>query len=107
MKSSKTPAKRRPIEREYLATLNAAVPLTVWRKICRRTVDDALAGDAKAREWLSKWLLPADSRQLTVMAAEEAQADATTAAQLEIDETAAKLDEDRTLAGICQMASVR
>ena len=107
MKASKTPAKRRPIEREYLATLNAAVPLPVWRKICRRTVDDALAGDAKSREWLSKWLLPADSRQLTLLAAQETQADATIAAQLEIDETAAKLNQERTLAGICRMDSAR
>lgn len=107
MKASKTPAKRRPIEREYLATLNKAVPLSVWGKICRRTVEDALAGDAKARDWLSKWLLPADSRQLTILAAEETQTDATTAAQMEIDETAAKLDQERTLAGICRMVSVR
>lgn len=45
---------RRPIEREYLATLNATVPLDTWQAICKRAADDALAGNAKAREWLAK-----------------------------------------------------
>ncbi len=48
---------RRPIEREYLATLNAAIPLVSWQAICKRAADDVLAGDAQARDWLAKWLL--------------------------------------------------
>jgi hypothetical protein len=49
---------RRPVEHEYLTTLNGAVPLETWRKIVERAVQDALAGDAKARAWLSRSLLP-------------------------------------------------
>jgi hypothetical protein len=37
--------------------LNAVVPLDTWQAICKRAADDALAGDAKARDWLAKWLL--------------------------------------------------
>jgi hypothetical protein len=81
--NGKTPA-RRPVEREYCATLNAAVTLDVWKRIVQRAVDDALAGDAKAREWLSKWLMQAEVRTLTVMAAEESLSDPATATELEI-----------------------
>ncbi len=63
--------RRRPIEREYLATLNAVVSLDKWRTICEKAADAALAGDARARDWLSKWLLATESRPLTVLAAEE------------------------------------
>lgn len=35
---------RRPIEREYLATLNAAVPLDTWQKICQRATDECSGG---------------------------------------------------------------
>lgn len=75
---------RRPIEREYLATLNAAVPLDTWQSICKRAAVDALAGDAKAREWLAKWLLGLESRLLTVLAAEESGADLADVANAEI-----------------------
>jgi hypothetical protein len=71
MKANGPSIPRRPIEREYLATLNAAVPLDTWQAICKRAADDALAGDTKARDWLAKWLLGLESRLLTVLAAEE------------------------------------
>jgi hypothetical protein len=48
---------RRPVEREYLAVLADVVPLEVWREVVQRTVDDAKAGDARAREWLTRHLL--------------------------------------------------
>ena len=60
---------RRPIEREYLATLNAAVPLDTWQAICERAADDALSGNAKARDWLAKWLLGLESVSSRVLAA--------------------------------------
>jgi len=63
MKANGNPTPRRPIEREYLATLNAAVPVDTWQAICKRAADDALAGDAKARDWLAKWLLGLESRE--------------------------------------------
>ncbi len=86
---------RRPIEREYLATLNAAVPLETWQAICKRAADDALAGDGKAREWLAKWLLGLESRLLTALAAQETTIDAVAAANLEIDDRRQEVDDDR------------
>jgi hypothetical protein len=53
---------RRVAERDYLVTLTEECPPETWRAICRRAVADAEAGDAKARDWLSRYLLgnPAD-----------------------------------------------
>ncbi len=45
-------------EAEYLQTLTNAVSLDEWEKICTRAAKDALNGDAKARHWLAKYLLP-------------------------------------------------
>jgi hypothetical protein len=86
---------RRPIEREYLATLNAAVPLDSWQAICKRAADDAKAGDAKARDWLAKWLLGLETRLLTVLAAEESTAEPAAAADGEIADRRQKIDDDR------------
>jgi len=83
MNNEKAPV-RRPVEREYVGALNAAVPIATWQRICERAVNDALAGDAKAREWLSKWLMQIETRTLTVLAAEESQSDPKTAAEQEI-----------------------
>jgi hypothetical protein len=47
---------RRQTERKYLRSLAAVVKLTDWREIVRRAVEDAKAGDAQARNWLSKHL---------------------------------------------------
>ncbi len=47
MNGNGTPERRRPIEREYLATLNAVVSLDKWRAICEKAADAALAGDAR------------------------------------------------------------
>ncbi len=47
----------RPIEREYLATLSNQVSIDVWRRIVDKAVKDAEGGDARAREWLAKYLL--------------------------------------------------
>ena len=94
MKGNRKAKARRPIEREYLATLNAAVPLDTWQAICTRAADDALAGDVKARDWLSKWLLGLETRQLTTLAAEESGAEPTAAADGEIVVRRPKLDDD-------------
>ena len=91
---TKAPA-RRPVEREYFASLNAVVTLEVWQRIGQRAVDDALAGDSKAREWLSKWLMQSEARTLTVLAAEESLSDPATAAEQEIAERRARIDLDR------------
>jgi len=86
---------RRPIEREYMATLNAAVPLDTWQAICMRAADDTVAGDAKARDWLAKWLLGLESRLLTVLAAEESGAEPAEAAETEIAARRQKIEDDR------------
>ena len=95
MKSNGKAPSRRPIEREYLATLNAAVPLDTWEAICKRAADDALAGDTKARDWLAKWLLALDTRRLTTMAAEESGAEPAEAAESEIEVRRQKIEDDQ------------
>jgi len=87
--------KRRPIEREYLATLNAAVPLDTWQAICKRAAADALAGDARARDWLAKWLLGIEARILTTLVAEESGATLETAAESEIETRRQGIEEGR------------
>ena len=49
---------RRRTEADYLAALSDQVPLDAWSQIVGRAVGDAIAGDAKARDWLSRYLLP-------------------------------------------------
>jgi hypothetical protein len=95
MKSNGKAKTRRPIEREYLATLNAAVPLETWQAICARAAEDALAGDAKARDWLAKWLLGLESRLLTTLAAEETVAAPTNAAEMEIDARRTTIEDEQ------------
>jgi len=41
-----------------LATLSDAVNLDDWQEIAGRAVQDAKTGDATARAWLSKYVLP-------------------------------------------------
>jgi len=48
---------RRGVERQYLEAFAGAVTLDDWRAIIQRAVADAKAGDAKARDWLSKYLV--------------------------------------------------
>jgi hypothetical protein len=60
----------RATERHYLAVLADVVPLETWRAICLRAVADAKKGDAKARDWIAKYLLgaPGDLWSLAAMA---------------------------------------
>ena len=95
MKGNGKAKARRPIEREYLATLNAAVPLDTWLAICKRAADEALAGDAKARDWLSKWLLGIDHRNLTTLAAEESRSTPEAATDQEIESRRNELNVGR------------
>ena len=86
---------RRPIEREYLATLNAVVSLDKWRAICEKAADAALAGDARARDWLSKWLLATEGRPLTVLAAEESDTPPEAVADAEVTARREQIDRGR------------
>ncbi len=57
---------RRRTEADYLAALSDQVPLDAWSPIVGRAVGDAIAGDAKAREWLPKYLLPTPTAGATL-----------------------------------------
>ncbi len=45
-------------EHEYLETLGTTCTVNDWQEICQRAIKDAKAGDHRARDWLSKYLLP-------------------------------------------------
>jgi hypothetical protein len=60
---------RRVAESNYLVTLTEACPPEKWCAICRRAVEDALAGDARARDWLARYLLGNPSELPTLGAA--------------------------------------
>lgn len=45
-------------EREYLQSLQEVCSMDAWRQIAMRAVSDAMEGDAKARDWLSRYLCP-------------------------------------------------
>jgi len=70
---------RRALERDYLRAMSDVVSADDWGKICERARDDALAGDAKARLWLSKYLVGDGSMSLS----ETLSADERKAARLE------------------------
>ena len=61
---------RRRVEVEYLACLSDTVTFPTWKKIVKRAVADALAGDNAARNWLSKYLL-SDAENLLTLAGRE------------------------------------
>lgn len=48
---------KRPIEERYLKKLSTSVKLSDWEDIIKRAVYDARKGDARARQWLSDYLL--------------------------------------------------
>lgn len=48
---------RRAVEADYLAALSEAVPMERWREIVETAIDQAVAGDAKAREWIGSYLV--------------------------------------------------
>ena len=50
----------RAVEEQYLIELRRLVPLPAWGKVVTRALADAINGNAAAREWLSKYVLPSD-----------------------------------------------
>ena len=48
---------RRETEREYLEAISEVVKQADWRRIVGKAKEDAIAGDAKARDWLGKYLI--------------------------------------------------
>ncbi len=49
--------KPREIEKQYMAVMEQVTNLDVWRKIVEQATIDAQLGDAKARTWISGYLL--------------------------------------------------
>jgi hypothetical protein len=68
---------RRAVEADYLAALSEAVTVETWMRIVARAVEDAEQGDAKARAWLSSYLVgkPAGDALLMLAAGERAEFD--------------------------------
>ena len=62
---------RRAIERDYLAALGDAVNLSAWKRIVARALADAEAGDAKARDWITKYVIGESPARLVDLAARE------------------------------------
>jgi hypothetical protein len=50
-------AQHRATGRTYLTALSEACPPETWREIVETAVENAKAGDAKAREWLASYLI--------------------------------------------------
>ncbi len=48
---------RRSVEREYLLCLAESVTLDDWKAVVDRAVVDAKRGDARARDWLARFLV--------------------------------------------------
>jgi hypothetical protein len=72
--------------------LSATVSLEDWRAIVQAAVASAKDGDAKAREWLARYLLGEKPLTLTALAADEA---AGLDAERDILESLADRDENR------------
>lgn len=49
--------KPRDVEIEYLTAMEQVVSGEAWQAIVEKATADAIAGDAKARQWLSGYLL--------------------------------------------------
>lgn len=49
---------KRKVEEVYLRAVSAAVPIEAWHKIIQRAYVQALQGDARAREFLARYLAP-------------------------------------------------
>lgn len=62
---------KRATEAAYFRALADTVTLDDWREIARRAVDDAKAGDGKAREWLSRYTLGLEPMTLQALAVME------------------------------------
>jgi len=62
---------RRAIEAEYLAALSEVVTLDTWREIVSTAVERAKSGDARAREWIARYVLGSESTVLLNLAASE------------------------------------
>lgn len=61
---------RRSVEQDYLAALSDVVSVDAWKRIVERAIQDAENGDARARAWLSGYLLRTEGSLMDIAAAE-------------------------------------
>lgn len=54
---SAMPAMTEPADPVYYDILTEVVTPDVWREICEKARDQALAGNAQARKWLGEYLI--------------------------------------------------
>jgi hypothetical protein len=77
---------RRVVEGDYLRGLSDAVPPEKWPQIVATAVDQAVAGDPKAREWLGAYLVGKPTGDgLTMLADAEARTGAGKGVESNID----------------------
>lgn len=62
----------RAVEQDYLSVLSEVMSLGDWRKIVIRAVEDAQKGNAKARDWVSRYALGEKPKTLTDLAVRDA-----------------------------------
>lgn len=62
---------RRTVEQDYVTALCQAVPINAWLEVIARALEDAKAGDAQARQWLSRYLLGNSPASLFSLAVQE------------------------------------
>lgn len=48
---------KRETEMKYMAALGDECPVSAWREIVKKAVEDAKEGDVQARAWLGRYLL--------------------------------------------------
>src|SRR5262245_48021888 len=63
---------RRAVERDYLVALSEKVPLDRWQAVVDKALSQAEGGDAKARDWLARYLLGFRAPSLEGLDAQEA-----------------------------------
>jgi hypothetical protein len=90
---------RRAVESDYLSALAEACPLPTWREIVAKAIEQATAGDWRAREWLGQYLLGTSggNRLLRLAAEELAEFDAVAAEADDLSELASVQDLVRDL----------
>lgn len=66
---------RRAVEGDYLRSLTDRVTPDVWGAIVDTAIDDARAGDAKAREWLARYVMGERPPSLFALAVADAAGD--------------------------------
>lgn len=65
----------RRVEEAYLDAMRGIVTMPRWRKIVRQALEDALAGNHRARVWLSRYVLPSPAALEAIAARRAAEPD--------------------------------